>query len=334
MTAPSHYTLALCRPDAPSVFDAQGRVRDGVLDHNVGLYCDLIEQAADRFGAKLIVFPQFGLTGYTALDSPAWEGASLAFPGPELERIGKAARRVGAYVVLSASEKHAAFPNRYFISAGILTPSGELALTYRKNYSISMRLSPIDVYSRFVEVFGHDAFTPVLPTPLGTLGVVIGAEPHYPEITRALALKGAEVILNPIAAPVIDYMMRPGADHVRAVRAFENVAYFAAVNGVQSDIPSQAWDFEGRAIAAPSDDPRFTLVSVDIEALRKTRSSPAANLLAQIQPQIAEYPHELPLWPTDAFAQAAPGSVDALLALEQQVWKGLQDIGRGKAPGN
>lgn len=54
----------------------------------------------------------------------------------------------------------------------------------------------------------------------------------------------------------------------------------------------------------------------------------------QIQPQIAEYPHKLPLWPTDAFAQAVPGSVNALLALEQQVWKGMQDIGRGKLPGN
>ena len=326
------YTLALCRPDAVSVFDAQGRVRDGALDHNVGVYCDLIGHVADSFGAKLIVFPQFGLTGFTPLGSPDWEGASMTFPGPELERIGKAAQRAGVHVVVPASERHEAFPGRYFISAAIVTPSGDLGLTYRKNYSISMRLSPVDVYSRFAELFGQDAFTPVLDTPLGALGVVIGAEPHYPELTRALALRGAEVILNPIAAPVIDYMNRPGADHVRAVRAFENVAYLAAVNGVESAISSQTWDYEGRPIGRSTSDPRFTLTTIDIEALRKARSNPAANLLAQIQPQIADDPRTLPLWPSDAFAERAPAGADDLLAVEAQVWRNLQSIGRGKPP--
>lgn len=329
MTSVQPYTVALCRPSAPSVFDAQGHVREGVLDHNIGLYCELIQHAADRFDARLIVFPQFGLTGFITLGSANWEGASMTFPGPELERIGRAAQRARAYVVVPASEKHEAFPGRYFISAAIMTPSGDLGLTYRKNYTISMRLSPVDVYSRFVELFGQNAFTPTLRTPLGTLGVVIGAEPHYPELTRALALRGAEVILNPIAAPVLDYMGRPGADHVRAVRAFENVAYLASVNGVESAIASQAWDFAGRPIATSTDDARFTLAPIDIDALRKARSSPAANLLAQIQPQIADDPRTLPLWPSDAFAEHAPAGAEDLLAVEARVWQGLQALGRG-----
>jgi predicted amidohydrolase len=326
------YTVALCRPDVASVFDAQGHIREGALDHNIGLYCDLIQHAADRFDAKLIVFPQFGLTGFVTLGSPNWEGASMTFPGRELERIGRAAQRAGVYVLVPGSEKHEAFPGRYFISAAIMTPSGDLGLTYRKNYTISMRLSPVDVYSRFVDLFGQDAFTPVLNTPLGTLGVVIGAEPHYPELTRALALRGAEIILNPMAAPVLDYMERPGADHVRAVRAFENVAYLASVNGVESAIPSQAWDFEGRPIALTSDDARFTLATIDIDGLRNARSRPAANLLAQIQPQIAADPRTLPLWPSDAFAEQAPNCADDLLAVEARVWQGLQALGRGKPP--
>ena len=329
MTSLQPYTVALCRPSVPSVFDAQGHVRDGALEHNVGLYCDLIQHAADTFDAKLIVFPQFGLTGFVTLGSSNWEGASMTFPGRELERIGRAAGRAGVYVVVPASEKHGAFPGRYFISAAIMTPSGDLGLTYRKNYTISMRLSPVDVYSRFVELFGHDAFTPVLHTPLGTLGVVIGAEPHYPELTRALALRGAEIILNPIAAPVLDYMGRPGADHVRAVRAFENVAYLASVNGIESAITSQAWDFEGRPIGSSTDDPRFTLATIDIDGLRQTRSNPAANLLAQIQPQIADDPRMLPLWPSDAFAESAPSSVNDLLGVEARVWQGLRALGRG-----
>ncbi|MBT0668259.1 hypothetical protein HT136_07750 [Novosphingobium profundi] len=326
------YTLALCRPATGSVFGADGMPIAGALEANIAIAADCIARAAGDHGASLVVFPQFAMTGYTPLGPEAWLGASVTFPGPEMERLGEAARKAGVYAVIQIAEKHAAFPGRYFFSVAILTPAGDIGLAYRKNYSLSLRTSPVDVYDRFVETFGHEAFLPVLDTPLGGLGVTIGAEPHWPEPIRAMALKGAEVILNPIAAMQgIDYLNRPGADLCRPVRAFENAVYFGMANIAQGALPSQAWDHTGRAIGEAVSE-EFHLSTIDIEALRRARSQPAGNLLAGMLPQIEEDRRDLPLWPSNAFGDAPPAGFEAMIAVETRVREGLQALGRDKAP--
>ncbi|MET0238322.1 MAG: nitrilase-related carbon-nitrogen hydrolase [Sphingobium sp.] len=334
MPAVEPYVMALCRPATRTIFDAQGQPDAGILDANIAVYCDLIARAAGEHGAKLIVFPQFALTGYTPLGTDGWLGASLTFPGPEMDRIGAAARAAGAHVVIQTAERHAAFPGRYFLSAAILKPDGGIGLAYRKNYAMSLRTSPIDVFDRFVETFGPDAFLPVLDTSIGVLGVAIGAEVHWPEPIRAMALKGAEIILNPVAAMQgIDYMNRPGAEIVRPVRAFENMVYLGMANMADGCVASQAYDFEGRAIGqAVGDGSCMTLATIDIEALRKARIFPAANFLTQIQPAIQEDARTLPLWPANAFAHLAPRQFEELMAVENEVWRQMQALGRGTAP--
>ncbi len=87
------------------------------LDANgcVDKVCRIIDEAG-KAGARLIVFPESFIPGY-----PFWiwthtptEGAplftklfknSIEVPGPETDRVGDAARRNGAYVVLGVSER-------------------------------------------------------------------------------------------------------------------------------------------------------------------------------------------------------------------------------------
>jgi predicted amidohydrolase len=332
------YVMALCQFAPKTAFLADGRLSREILDENITRCCELVRRAADEHQARLVVFPQFGLTGYApGLSVDQWEAASLTLPGPETERLAEAARTAGAYVVVQAAERHPAFPGRYFLSAAILTPEGQLDLTYRKHYTLSTRTSPIDVLDRFVRTFGDAALYPVLDTPLGRLGVVIGAEPHWPEAGRALALRGAEVILNPIAAaPVLDYLQRPAAAFVRAVRAFENVAYFGVANiGLPgaSAPPSQAYDYEGREIGqAPDGADGFALATIDIEALRAARRAPAANLVAEIQPDIHRGDLALALWPANTFAERRLETWDDIVALERQTLSRLEAAGRLPPP--
>lgn len=326
------YIMAMCRPRMNTAFDEAGSVRREVLDANIDHFCELIAQAASTHHARIVAFPQFALTGYTPLGGPGWAEASLTVPGPEIERIASAARAAQAYVVVQLAERHAAFPGRYFLSAAILTPQGEVGIVHRKNYAMSLRTSPIDVYDRFIETFGADAFFPVLDTPLGAIGLAIGAEVHWPEPVRALALKGAEIVINPVAAaPLIDYLKRPGAEAVRGVRAFENVAYLGMANiSAEGSPPSAIYDYNGAPVGRETDDGLFTLAEVDIEALRKARSAPAANFLAQIQPAIHEPLDALPLWPRNAFADSPPSDAGALIQLEADTWARLQELGRGR----
>jgi predicted amidohydrolase len=324
---------AMCRPQTSPVFGPDGQVNRAILDHNIDIYCKMIAHAATEYGARLISFPQFGLTGYTPLDSPAWADASVTFPGPDIGKIADAAKAAHAYVVVEVAEQHPAFPGRFFRSAAVLTPAGAVGLVYRKNYSMSTRTSPVDVQDRFVETFGSDAFFPVLETEIGNIGVIIGAEAHWPEATRALALKGAEIIINPIAAsPFIDYLKRPGAQEVRRVRAFENVTYFGVPN-IEGDGPdSMAYDYDGGSIGTAVENGTILLADFDIEALRRARSAPTANFLAQIQPSIHEPITDLPLWPRNSFPLQGPADFEALASVERQAWQRLQALGRGKAP--
>lgn len=312
------YVLAACQPRTRTVFDESGRVDPERVGANVEEYRGLIARAAAEHGARLIVFPQFGLSGHAMVDNDRWVDAALDFSGEEMRRIGEAARAANAHVVVQAAERHPAFPGRYFLSAALIRPDGEVGLVYRKHYTLSLRTSPIDVHDRFVAAFGADAFFPVADTPLGRIGLTIGAEPHWPEVTRSLALHGAEVIVNPIAMTAkIDYLERAGADHVRGVRAFENMVYFVTANigGVATAPPSEVHDYEGQVIAHGTGD-RFTLATIDIERLRAARATPGAHLIAQIQPAIHPRADTLPLWPANALADAPPAGFGDCLAIE------------------
>lgn len=325
MTAAAPYTLALCRPRTAVVWSADGQVQADVMSANLDEFCDLIGRAAAEHGAKLVVFPQFGLTGYGMVDNAGWIAGSVEIDGPELQRIGAAAKAAGVHVALQAAERHADFPGRYFLSAFLIKPDGAVGLAYRKNYTFSLRTSPNDVRDRFVEVFGEDGFYPVLDTPLGRIGLLIGAEVHFPEAVRSLALKGAEVILNPIAGSALDYMGRAGALNVRAVRAFENMVYLGMTNiHAEGAPPPQAFDWDGAEIGQPVDGgDLFTLATIDLGALSAARAKPAVNFLAQLQP-IHEDRLGLDLWPANIFPDTPPTSREPQVQAERESFARLQ----------
>lgn len=332
--APERYVAAMCRPRTQNAFAPDGRIDEAVLVANVAEFARCIRKAADEHGARLVVFPEFALSGYSPGDYRSWVEGSLTFPGPVSDRIGEAARAANVYVVVQAPEVHPAIPDRYFLSAAAIGPDGAVAMVHRKNLTLSLRTSPIDIYDRFVEVFGKDALMPVLATPLGTLGIAIAAEVHYPEAVRTLALKGAEVILNPIANAVgVDYFKRPGANVVRSVRAFENVAYLAMTNVHDGDVPPEVWDHTGAAIGNPVDDGLFTLATIDIPALRQYRATDGMNLLAQMQGEIATDLRSLPLWPRNALVEGPAADFGQLCAIEREVWRNLCEAGHGVLPG-
>ncbi|WP_044558795.1 nitrilase-related carbon-nitrogen hydrolase [Azospirillum sp. B4] len=324
----------MCRFAPVRAFAADGAFLPDALADNVARHCAQIERAAGDHGARLVAFPEFALTGHAMLSNDQWVAGSLTFPGPETDRIAEAAQRAGAYVVIQAAERHAAFPGRYFLSAAILTPDRGVALVHRKNYAFSLRTSPIDVHDAFVDAFGPDAFLPVLDTPLGGLGLTIGAEPHWPEAIRSLAMKGAELVINPIAAtPRIDYMGRPGAGVARQARAFENMIYFAMTNVAGTNIaatnvaggedapPPEIYDYKGAAAGVAAG--AFTLATVDMAALRAWRATPAANFLAQIQP-IHDSRHEAAPWPRNILPDAPAADAARIVGVEAAVWRGMK----------
>lgn len=343
------YVMAMCQPRTQLAFSADNTFLPDMLADNVEHHRDLILRAATEHDAKLVVFPQFSLTGTKrGLSVEDWIGASLTFPGPEIDQIADAASQAGAHVVIHATERHPAFPGRYFSSAALIGPDRKILLTHRKNYVITNKTRPIDVYDKFIETFGADSLFPVADTPLGRIAIAIAGEVNWPETVRSLTLRGAEIIANPTsAAPLLDYMARPGAEAVKAARAFENMVYLGMAN-IGSVIaedpaleraeglapPSEIYDFNG-ALAAKAErgSGNFACCTVDLPALRQARMRPSANFVAQLQPRIHhDAGAERILWPENAFADAPVSETRELIEIEAAVRERLAADGRLSRP--
>ncbi|MFI6481099.1 nitrilase-related carbon-nitrogen hydrolase [Nonomuraea sp. NPDC050663] len=246
---------------------------------------------------RLVVLPEYFLTGFPmGHDVPAWQKlACLAPDGPEYEAMGEVARRHGLFLSGNAYETDPHFPGLYFQASFIIDPSGEVVLRYRRLHSM-FSPTPYDVWDAYLEVYGVEAVFPVARTELGALACVASEEILYPELVRALALRGAEVLCHStseVSAPTLT----PKAVARRA-RALENLAYVVSANsGGLDGIPisrdstnggSEVVDFEARQLAVAG--PGESLVAsaeLDLAALRRTRARPAmTNLPARLKPAL------------------------------------------------
>lgn len=251
---------------------------------------------------RLVVLPEYVLTGFPLADPvPAWrERAALAPDGPEYDALAAIAQAHDVHLAGNAYETDPHFPELYFQTSFVIDSTGETVLRYRRLYSMYSP-TPYDVWDRYLEVYGPDALLPVARTDLGCLAAVCSEEILYPELVRALALRGAEVVCHP-TSEASSPALTPKAVARRA-RAIENLAYVVSANsGGLTGIPipgdstnggSEIIDYEGRVLAQAG--PGESLVAaaeLDLGALRRNRARPGmANLLARAKPALwaAEY---------------------------------------------
>ena len=142
-----------------------------------------------------------------------------------------------------------------------------------------------------MEVYGRDALFPVVNTVIGRLAAISSEEILYPEIARALALRGAEVIVHPTseaASPI------PSPKNIaKQARAIENLAYVVSANSAGIDgitIPrastdgsSKVIDYRGLVLAEAGYGESMTgYAEIDIAGLRRYRRRPGmANILSR-----------------------------------------------------
>ena len=262
--------------------------------------CDLIRHGADEHGARLMSFPEFGLQVPSVPMTPAqWWPGTIRADGPEIEQIGKAAQDADAYVAFNPMEGIDKFPGRYFLAGMIVGPSGDVILNYRKLTGLTGKTRPGDLLSAWLDHFGADSLFPVADTPIGRLACVVAGDMNYPEITRGMVLKGAEVILSPTASATYpadhNFEVPVNTTMTRRVRAYENVAYvlLSDLGPVGADArppfrrrqPSQVIDFKGNKLAGTqSGGVEYAVASIDIDALRRERTSlGGSNLLSHLQ---------------------------------------------------
>ncbi len=291
------YKLALAQPRILPVLPADQPFQRGRLERNVEHVCAIAHRARIEHSARWVAFPEFSIQGWSPRRSLADVlSSTVDLHGSEMAAIAACAARERIYVSLTIHERHPAFPGRYFMTAVTMNDAGVMCHVYRKLYVQTHKTRPGDVFDAYVREFGEESFFPVTETPLGRIGTLIAGDIFWPENARCLALRGAEVILNPTGAEATRPDQSPALEWVRPVRAWENAVYVAAPNigsfedaegAFESRRPSEAFDFDGHRIASSTDlRDSLTVATIDLGALRRARTTPGRNLLAQLQPAL------------------------------------------------
>lgn len=314
--------------------------RDELVQKNLSRMLELLDWVFLRIGSvKLAMTPEYSLMGqYRPRSVDEWIEIALPLSNNYVDQAAEKAAERDCFIQLHFLEKHPAFPGRFFNTSVLISPQKEIVLTYRKhngpNNLNTTYTGPADVYDEFVRVFGEDALFPVADTPLGKIGIMVCGDILYPEMSRVLALKGAEVILHPTAEPFSQQL--EGWDALRRARAVENVVYFLSTNAgafLGSNRPrsgyagrSQAYGPMGEPLMfVPESGEAIVTVTVDPDRLRLLRAGTGSgghshNTMAQIRSDLfAPYYASAKRFPNNAFLDRPIEAVADARAIAQTV---------------
>lgn len=182
---------------------------------------------AHRAGAKLIIFPEMFLTGYTMLDG---KDTSTVFrlaeyiDGPAVSKLTAWAKKYEIYIIMGMPLKSKVLRGIIYNAAVFVGPDGVIG-AHRK---IGLPTGPFfNTWFYEGNYFKPGEKLKVFKTDLGRIGIMICYEAWWPEIPRILAAKGADMIVCISAGPEVT---EKGFDLVLPVRAMENGTYVAYVN--------------------------------------------------------------------------------------------------------
>jgi len=141
-------------------------------------------------------------------------------PGPTINKVSQIAKKYRMCVIAPIFEK--AGPGVYYNSAAVIDSDGNVIGVSRKRHIPAVQ-SLEKLYFRPGSEF------PVYSAPFGNFGVGICFDRRFPETARILALKGAEIYFNPVAA---GGYVKETYELIARMRAIDNAMFSVFVNRV------------------------------------------------------------------------------------------------------
>jgi predicted amidohydrolase len=234
-----------------------------------------IAETAEQ-GAKLVVFGEIYLNGYETNEFTPLYAIAESEDDPHVARLIDAARQHDVHIIMGASTHKGAFPGQSYNSALLIGPGGLLGV-YSKTHVASFAFDGRVAAEKAWWCPGDEI--PVFDTALGRIGIEICYDNSFPEVSRTLTLKGAEIIVN-ISAAVAGF-----EDHWSKhlyVRSTENVVWFLHVSlvGRQRDFDLFGWSriFSPKGdvvFEAPRDEEAIAVARIDLDELYRARGQMA-----------------------------------------------------------
>jgi predicted amidohydrolase len=189
-------------------------------EDNLVKMAEMIGKIASQQKVDLIVFPELITSGNEL--GVRFTQIAQRVPGPTVNMIAQRANEYGVFVAFGMATKEKV-ESVLYNSSILIGPDGELLEVYNK----------IHLRGEERMAFREGYRLPVIPTEIGNIGLMIGYDLAFPEVSRSLILDGADIlcVLANWEASNIDEWKT----YVRA-RAFENSVFIAAANRVGEDV--------------------------------------------------------------------------------------------------
>ena len=250
------------------------QIRDLMLE----AHHPMIEDAAAQ-GVQVLCFQEvFTQPYFCPGQERKWYAAAEAIPaGHTTQLMQEYARKHNMVIVVPIYEE--AMSGVYYNTAAVIDSDGKFLGKYRKTH-----IPQVDpgFYEKFFFKPGNLGY-PVFQTAYCKLGVYICYDRHFPEGWRALALNGAEYIVNPSAtvAGLSKYLW----ELEQPASAVANGVFIGAINRVGTEEPwaEQMGEFYGstyivnprgeiEAQASYADD-ELLVHEIDLDMIREVRDT-------------------------------------------------------------
>ncbi|MEK6563175.1 MAG: carbon-nitrogen hydrolase family protein [Candidatus Binatota bacterium] len=231
-----------------------------------------VREAAAR-GAKVAALPEvFNWRG----DKKDEEKYAEPIPGPTADLMARLARDLGIYLLSGSVLEEIPGSSKAYNTSLLFDPKGNAIALYRK-----IHLFDVDIENG-VTTIESETRQPgeevvVAETEFCPMGLTICYDLRFPELYRALVVKGAQVIFVPSA-----FTAFTGEAHwepLLRARAIENQVYIIAPDQIGKNPRSFATygnsmivDPWGRVLARASDLPTVIFAEIDLDYLAKVRA--------------------------------------------------------------
>ena len=190
------------------------------VEKNIQRAVEMAEVAVEK-GAKVICYPELFLTTwFPKSEDKSLFSWALSTLGETLGRFQNFSETSGTVLIVPFFES---VSGKYFNSAAVFD-RGKLLGTYRK-----LHLPNLPLYREQFYFSAGDAGLPVFETSRGKIGVQLCWDNLFPEGSRVLALKGAEIVFAPTAASLNTHSLW---ERAISANAFANSMFIFRVNRV------------------------------------------------------------------------------------------------------
>ncbi len=249
---------------------------DEIKRANIDNQMRFVEDAANQ-GVQVLCFQEIFTTPYFCAEQQTrWYDAVERVPdGPTVRLMQDVAKQHSMVLVVPIYEEEQT--GIYYNTAAVIDADGTYLGKYRKTHI--PHVAP-GFWEKFYFRPGNLGY-PVFDTAVGTIGVYICYDRHFPEGARCLGLNGAEIIFNPSAtvAGLSEYLWKLE----QPAHAVANGYFVGAINRVGTEAPWNIGEFYGQSyfcdprgqiIAEGSrDQDELVVADLDMNKIREVRNT-------------------------------------------------------------